>query len=77
LLEIAENDPYGMVFTTKIEPEVQGGKPNEIVMLNNRRMRSENRGWWLIISGSLMTLTGAGIRKEKESIKILGIAVNE
>jgi hypothetical protein len=77
LLGMADDDPFAMVFTTKIEPEVQGGKPNEIIILNNRRIRNENRGWWLIISGSLMTLAGAGIRKERESIKTLGIAVNK
>lgn len=77
LLQMADDDPFAMVYTTKIEPEVEGGKSNEIVILNNRRIRNGNRGWWLIISGSLMTLGGAGIKSERENINTLGISAGQ
>ena|SRR5215472_9360055 len=50
-LQKAGDDPFVMVFTDKIQPEDARNANAEIIRLNNQRLRSENRGWFLIISG--------------------------
>ena len=50
-LQKAGDDPFVMVFTDKIRPEDTGRGNDEMKRLNNQRLRSENTGWLLIISG--------------------------
>jgi len=50
-LQKAGDDPFVMVFTDKILTEDARKDNDEIIRLNNQRLRSENRGWFLMISG--------------------------
>ena len=59
-LQRAGDDPFVMVFTDKIQPEDSGMGDNVMTRLNNQRLRSEKRGWLLIISGvGLLVATAA------------------
>ena len=58
----AGDDPFIMVFTDKVEPENTGTGNDGMIRLNNQRLRNENRGWILIISGVSLFAIASGLK---------------
>lgn len=73
-LERADDDPFVIVFTDKIQPEDTGRRDDEMTRLNNQRLRSKNRGWLLIISGVGLLVTISALNSWGRNPVALGIA---
>jgi hypothetical protein len=61
-LQEAGDDPFVMVFSDKIQPEGGGRGNDEMTRLNNRRLRSKNAGWLLIISGVVLLAATSALK---------------
>ena len=70
-LQKAGDDPFTLVFSDKIQTEATGTGDNEMSRLNGQRLRNENAGWYLIISGvGLLVATSAFEGWRRKSITL-------
>ena len=61
-LRLAGDDSFAIVFSDKIQREDIGTGNDEMTKLNNRRLMSEDRGWYLIISGAGLLVAAAALK---------------
>jgi uncharacterized membrane protein YidH (DUF202 family) len=72
-LQLAGDDPFAMVFSDKIQREDTGTGNDEMTKLNNQRLRSENRGWYLIIGGVGLLVAGSALKGWRRKPLTLGL----
>jgi hypothetical protein len=72
-LQRAGGDPFVLVFTDQLQTEESGTGDNEMTRLNNQRLRSEKRGWLLIISGVGLLVAATALKSWRRKPVALGI----
>lgn len=72
-IQKAGNDPFVMVFSDKFQPEDAGTNHDEMIKLNNQRLRRENTGWYLIIGGVGLLAATSVMRSWRRKSIALGI----
>jgi hypothetical protein len=72
-LQKAGDDPFVMVFTDKIQPEDTGRDNDEMIKLNNQRLRSEKTAWLLMISGVGLLISTSALKSWRRKPVALSI----